>query len=141
MSRKKYISTGANPLSIDKMDKGVLRTFDFKGGLKHPVFKAPSYSTDKIEEQKLLEAHPSFNVSFKLEVTIDEPEPIPESKQEIGSEPEPEIKDMEFRNVQDAKTWLNKEHGIPFYKINNKTKVTKEALNIGINMLFELDNK
>ncbi len=138
MSHKKYISTGANPLSIDIMDEGHLRTFDFRGGLKHPVFKPPTYSTSKTWEQELLESHPSFNISFKLEEDIIIPEP--ESKEEVITEMEsvPD-ENVEFSNTLEAKDWLNKEHGIPFTTINNKAKVIAKGKELGFNILFEYE--
>jgi len=138
MTRKKYISTGACPLSIDIMDGDMLRTFDFRGGFRNPVFKPPSYSTEKVEEQELLESHSSFNVSFKLEEVFEQPAPDP--IQEVAVMEELMMKEVSFRNVQEGKTWLNKEYGISFTKLNNKTKVIKEALDLGLNMLFETDN-
>jgi hypothetical protein len=137
MSKKKYISTGAIPLSIDIMDKGVLKTFDFRGGMKHPIFIPPSYITENEEEQQLLESCPSFNRFFKLEESFD----IPEFREDAIIEKEPEIKEITFPNVQDAKTWLNREHGVPFTKTKNKAKVIAEASNLGYNVQFESDNK
>ena len=138
MSRKKYISTGASPLSIDIMDRGILHTFDFRGGFKNPIFKPPSYLTDKIEEQELLETHPSFNVSFKLEETFVE-QSGSKKKEAVILEQESAPKDVEFRNTQEAKNWLNKNHNVPFTKINNKAKVIAMGQELGFNILFESD--
>jgi len=137
MSRKKYISTGASPLSIDIMDRGVLHTFDFRGGFKNPIFKPPSFLTDKIREQELLENHPSFNVSFKLEETFIEKPGSKEKK--VIAELEAVPKDVEFRNTQEAKNWLNKQYNVPFTKINNKEKVIAMGQELGFNILFESD--
>jgi hypothetical protein len=136
MSRKKYISTGANPLSIDVMDEGVLYSFDFRGGLKHPVFKPPVYVTSDIKEQQLLEKNPAFNVLFILEEIIDEK---PQAKEDIIVEQEPVPKDVELPNAQEAKKWLNKKHGISFTKLNNKAKVIAIGQELGFNILFESD--
>jgi len=137
MSCKKYISTGANPLSIDIVDEGILYSFDFRGGLKHPVFKPPVYVTSKIKEQELLEKNPAFNVLFTLEEII---VVKPETKEkEVIVESESVPKDVEFPNANDAKTWLNKEHNIPFTKINNKAKVIATGQELGFNILFESD--
>jgi hypothetical protein len=137
MSRKKYISTGANPLSIDIMDEGILYSFDFRGGLKHPVFKPPVYVTSNVKEQQLLESYPSFNISFKLEETFIEKSETKE--EEVIIEMESASKDVEFRNAFEAKNWLNKEHNIPFTMINNKAKVIAKGQELGFNILFESD--
>jgi hypothetical protein len=136
MSRKKYISTGANPLSIDVMDEGVLYSFDFRGGLKHPVFKPPVYITSNVKEQQLLEKSPAFNVLFISEEVIDEK---PQAKEDIIVEQEPVPKDIELPNAQEAKKWLNKKHGISFTKLNNKAKVIAIGQELGFNILFESD--
>jgi hypothetical protein len=136
MSRKKYISTGANPLSIDVMDEGVLYSFDFRGGLKHPVFKPPVYITSNVKEQQLLEKNPAFNVLFILEEAIYEK---PQTKEEIIVAMDTVPKDVEFSNAQEARKWLNKKHGISFTKLNNKAKVIAMGQELGFNILFESD--
>jgi len=136
MSRKKYISTGANPLSIDVMDEGFLYSFDFRGGLKHPVFKPPVYITSDVKEQQLLEKNPAFNVLFILEEAIYEK---PQTKEEVIIEMDTMPKDVEFSNAQEARKWLNKKHGIPFTELNNKAKVIAMGQELGFNILFESD--
>lgn len=157
MLRKKYISLGANPLSVDIFDdKGVLHSFDFRGGLKHLVIKPPFYITTDESEQKLLENYPGFGTSFKLEGSVEKPDVKPEVKAEVKPEPKPEAiepiepvvnelkpetTERQFKNVQAAKDWLNDEHKVPFSQLTNKQKVIDEALKVGFILKFETDNK
>ena len=69
---------GPNPYSIDLMDNGVLRTFDFRGGVNHPVFIPPSYTTNNPHEQELLESYPMFRITFRVG-TVTEEEEVPGS--------------------------------------------------------------
>lgn len=137
--RKKYISLGDNPLSIDIVVQGQLQTFDFRGGIRQPIVVMPSLVTDDPKEQNLLENHAGFNVLFKLE-----------SEQKVGEEkkPEPlaiieqiEAQEKEFNNAQEAKEWLNSEHSVPFNQITTKEKVIAKALELGFNVTFKSDNK
>lgn len=129
MGRKKYISTGAIPYSIDIVVGDRLRTFDFRGGLRHPAIKYPSYSTSDLTEQSLLEKHPSFGKSFILEEeVVIEP---------AAQEAEPELEVIPFKTVQDAKDWLNKEHGVSYNQILNRKQVIEQFKELNLNVSFE----
>jgi hypothetical protein len=132
MSRKKYISKGASPLSIDIADNGRLYTFDFKGGIKHPVVKLPIYTTSDPKEQELLENYPGFGVSYVL---AEQPAP------EVAEEPEDSMTVKRFKIVQEAKEWLNEKHEVPYNLITNKTRVLEKAMELGFLLEFETDNK
>ena len=135
MLRKKYISTGANPLSVDvTTGNGGLRTFDFRGGMKHPVIIPPFYATSDPEEQKLLESYPGFGVSYVLEGVEDKAEAETEVKREVKEEVKSE--GPTFDNVQQAKDWLNKEKGVPFSALKNKQMVIAEAEKLKIVLKF-----
>jgi len=143
MAKKKYISTGANPLSIDIMDGEVLYTFDFRGGLRHPRFIPPCFITEDSKEQKLLEDHSLYNKAFKLDVEPsieenkeDKPDVVTEGSK---IEDETKLKEVSFANAHDARLWLNKEHGISFTKIKNKAKIIEVANELGFDPQFETD--
>lgn len=132
---KKYISTGAIPLSIDIVHQGELLTFDFRGGKKHPVVIFPTFSTSSEKEQSLLENHPSFKKSFKL---LEIREEVNATKEEV-KKIQPEV--VTFKNVQDAKDWLNKEHSISYTQLLNKEKVISAAQSVGAIIEFESEKK
>ena len=141
LRKKKYMSTGANPLSIDITDdNGVLRSFDFRGGMKHPIVIPPFYSTSNELEQKLLESYPGFNKSYVLEEgeeVIQEVEPVKAVVAEVlGKVEELESNEQSFDNVQQAKDWLNKEKGVPFSALKNKQMVITEAEKLNIVLKF-----
>ena len=142
LRKKKYISTGANPLSVDIIDgNGMLRSFDFRGGMKHPVLIPPFYSTSDEKEQQLLESYPGFNKSYVLEASE---EVIPEEVKKVeavvnevpGKVEELKSNEQSFDNVQQAKDWLNKEKGVPFSALKNKQMVIAEAEKLNIVLKF-----
>jgi len=143
MSKKKYISTGANPLSIDIMDGEVLYTFDFRGGLRHPRFIPPCFITEDPKKQRLLEKHPLYNKEFMLDVelSLEENKDVePSVTTEVPKmDYETKLKEVSFANVQDAKIWLNREHGVSFTKTKNKAKIIDVAKKLKLNIRFETD--
>lgn len=127
--RRVYISLGANPLSVDITDRdGRLRTFNFTGGLKHPVVRMPMYSTSKQFEQALLENYSGYGKSYILK------EAAEKSNQ---PEEEKEYTVLTFANVQQGREFLNREHNVSFFKLTNKTMLINEAEKLGIKLIFE----
>ena len=127
--RKKYISTEASPLSVDILtDNGAFRSFDFTGGLKHPVIRMPHIVLIDEADQKLLESHVSFGKSFILEEKPKLQEPTPSNK-EVKESDEVLITEKVLPRVTDGKNWLNEEHGVSFSKLQNKASVIKETPN------------
>ena len=141
MLRKKYISTGSNPLSIDIINKnGLFETFDFRGGLNHPIFIAPSYVTKDEEKQKLLESHITFGISYVL---LREEEVQPETGVSVVTEQqivEPaDEKFKTFKNAHEAKEWMVKELGVKMHTIKNKDLLMAKADELGLVLILESD--
>ena len=144
MLRKKYISLGANPLSVDVFDdNGMLHTFDFRGGLKHPVVKPCFYYTTDEKEQQLLESYAGYGVSFALEGSAEKADVIEPMKPiaAVVADKTEATTEKTFKNVQEAKDWLNDTYKVPFSQLTNKQKVVDEALKVGFILSFETDNK
>lgn len=156
---------GPNPYSIDLVDNGVLRTFDFRGGVNHPVFIPPSYTTNNPHEQELLENYPMFGVTFRVGTVTEEEEdrrPKTEAvikeeaqgkaqaeKQDIASQ-QAEGKEAEqndankkgpkvFKNAQEAKNWLIKEKKVAANAVRNKELMMAKAKEMGIELILESD--
>lgn len=137
MSRKKYISLGAMPLSVDILDNGSLKTFEFRGGLRHPKFVAPFFITSDKKEQDLLEASVTYGKSFVLESEeIIEPA-IVNNVGEITSIPDSSEKSLQFKTVQAAKDWIHEKYGVHQSKFPNRNKVTEFLAEKGYTVVFE----
>ncbi len=141
MSHKKYISLGAMPLSVDVMDNGILRTFDFRGGLRHPKFVAPFFITSDKKEQDLLEGSVTYGKSFILESEeITKPESV-QSASEVPFISDASETSLLFKTVQAAKDWIYEKYEIHQSKFPNRNKVVEFLAEKGITVKFETDNK
>lgn len=140
--KKKYISMGASPLSVDIQAEGILRSFDFYGGMKSPVVKMPFYSTSDETEQQILESHPSFNVSFKLsDESKAEVEKTEVKEIEVEETQSNEIALKTFKTFGEAKSWINEHHEIPFNKLTNSTLIQAEFEKLGYSLEIETQKK
>jgi len=137
MGKKFYISLEANPLSVDILVGGRLRSADFTGGLKHPIIVMPKFMTEDVELQKALEEYSGYGKSFILEkeeiedVTI--VTDLEESQTPDADTPVP----SSFPNVKEAKTWFNKFKGISYGKMSTKEKLLAVASEFGVSLVFD----
>ena len=137
MSRKKYISLGAMPLSVDILDNGILKTFEFRGGLRHPRFVAPFFITSDKKEQNLLEASVTYGKSFVLEsedITVSSDNDTVEQSTPV---PDPSGTLLQFKTVQSAKDWIHEKYEIHQSKFPNRNKVTEFLAEKGYTVVFE----
>lgn len=129
------------PLSVDVMDNGILRSFDFRGGLRHPKFVPPFYITDNEKDQKLLESSPSFGKSFKLDGVEESVKTTQEDKVTNPEPGNPEINKITFDTIQDAKDWLRAEpFKVHHAKLSNENKIIEVAKDFGYAITINPEN-
>lgn len=114
---------------------------EFTGGMKSPVRVRGSFITMDTEIQEALEKHPWFNQEFTVESTtpveVKKPAEEPPKEEPPKEEEKPQgdqsgLLVSTASNVQQARSVLNKEYGVPFSKMKNTDCILEQAKIIGL---------
>jgi hypothetical protein len=110
---------------------------NFTGMNREHYKRFATFTTYNPDLQKCIEEHPNFNKEFKLIDTkavgeIEEKE-LKEDNGNKGSKDEPLVL-SEIETVDAAKTWLNKEKGIPFSQLANGSAIIKVCKEQNVSM-------
>ena len=109
-----------------KLDGGKKLILEFKG---KDVFTKERYlDVDDEEIQNALESIPAFGIYFNRSSEFDwMKKSVVEPEEAQLEEIKPtEILSKEFTTVGEAKTWINKNHNIPFNRLTNLASIEKE---------------
>lgn len=142
MSKRRYTTSCLN-FEIWLTIKGERKIISFGG--KDILTKQRYLDTEDKEIQKALESNPFFGVYFTKSIEYDwmELEEKPKEAHAVVEEI-PKLKtdktliERQFKNITEAKQWINKNHNVPYSKMKTKEQLVSEFANIGYQLILSI---